>query len=323
MTSAQCSTCSKTDIPLQICSRCRKASYCSTNCQSEAWHTHRPDCKRPNYLLKFQIIPEEINDPPVWRTLSVPATVSFAKLHRALQIAFDWASTHSYEFGVRDPTYDPDAQSPDDGGSLVDVINRLGVLDRDQSLSDEQAGQREYLVRVLDDADYSSASNSFGPVDRMHQRMWQHPRTPEKQASQVKLFELLGQAKYKGLFISLYQPLHLWYRLILQIDHKFTYTYDYGDCWVHEFSIVGSAPSTAKIRCIDGGGHYIAEDAGHVQGWKEVLEAYRATRPNKEQLEKRKWFERRASNADPAGLANGGEKRWDMDGINMKLSVLA
>lgn len=100
-----------------------------------------------------------------------------------------------------------------------------------------------------------------------------------------------------------------------------SYTYDYGDCWVHDMSVVGTAPATTKIRCTEGEGHGIAEDAGSVGGWLDVLEAYRTTRPDKEQREKRRWFETQASNADPEGLLNGGERRFDKDVVNMALSV--
>ncbi|KAI9032004.1 hypothetical protein DFJ74DRAFT_701658 [Hyaloraphidium curvatum] len=35
------------DTKLAICSRCRKAFYCSSDCQRKHWPTHKPDCVKP------------------------------------------------------------------------------------------------------------------------------------------------------------------------------------------------------------------------------------------------------------------------------------
>jgi len=36
------------DPPLKVCSRCRKARYCSVDCQRSAWKEHKPNCKAPD-----------------------------------------------------------------------------------------------------------------------------------------------------------------------------------------------------------------------------------------------------------------------------------
>jgi len=52
----------------------------------------------PNYILRIEVK----YDPVVWRTLSVPTTITFEKLHFAIQIAFGWANAHLYQFLVLD-----------------------------------------------------------------------------------------------------------------------------------------------------------------------------------------------------------------------------
>lgn len=38
--------------------------------------------------------------PSVWRRLQVPSDMTFAELHRVLQIAFDWDDDHLHTFYV-------------------------------------------------------------------------------------------------------------------------------------------------------------------------------------------------------------------------------
>lgn len=50
----RCKQCSKpesslTGVTLKFCSRCRSASYCSTECQKADWPQHKSTCKKPGY----------------------------------------------------------------------------------------------------------------------------------------------------------------------------------------------------------------------------------------------------------------------------------
>ncbi len=48
-------------------------------------------------------------EPPVWRRLSVPGTITLSQLNRAIQSAMGWNGSHSYEFLIDDQSYgDPD-----------------------------------------------------------------------------------------------------------------------------------------------------------------------------------------------------------------------
>jgi hypothetical protein len=75
---------------LLTCGRCRNESYCSRECQTASWPSHKGKCNRQNYHIKFYLCPDEITDPLVIRTLSCPATATFDELHQALQVAFQW-----------------------------------------------------------------------------------------------------------------------------------------------------------------------------------------------------------------------------------------
>jgi hypothetical protein len=178
---SKCRQCSKASESLQRCGRCKTVCYCSKECQVAHWPTHKANCKRPNYLLHFHLCPDEIDDPPVTRTLTCPATATFHELHMALQIAFNWAGTHAYDFAVEDPTYEPD-----ESDGMVGYIKRMMNRNPDPNLP------REFLIRV------STPSNNsiMFQVDRMHEGWRKHPRTLEKDARKTRLFQVLDDDHY-------------------------------------------------------------------------------------------------------------------------------
>jgi hypothetical protein len=119
---ANCDFCNKTLVKALKCGRCGLAYYCGKffllinecnlgflelalnftglDCQKEDWPVHKEWCKRPNYILRVDLLPELIQNPRITRTLSCPATATFAEFHNVLQVAFGWADTHPYEFRV-------------------------------------------------------------------------------------------------------------------------------------------------------------------------------------------------------------------------------
>ena len=140
-------------------------------------------------------------------------------------------------------------------------------------------------------------------IDMMHNGQRQHPRTPEKRSSKVKLLDVLEKPAYETA------PLE--------------YEYDFGDCWEHAITLEGRKEGTDFFACVDGEGHYVAEDVGSWRGWNELKRAYRAQRPNQEQRGKMRWFEQQASNRDAQGLKNGRERFWAKFMINRRLAELA
>lgn len=59
-----------------------------------------------------------------------------------------------------------------------------------------------------------------------------------------------------------------------------------------------------------------------MQGWEELKAAYCAQQPTEAQRERRAWYENKASNGDPNGLAGDRVSGWDMDQVNRDLADL-
>lgn len=45
------------------------------------------------------------SDPPIWRRIQVPSTLTLAKLHRVLQAAMGWKESHLHQFHVGDERF--------------------------------------------------------------------------------------------------------------------------------------------------------------------------------------------------------------------------
>lgn len=108
-------------------------------CQESDWESHKRDCKRQNYLLRVQLSPNYIVDPPIFRTLSCPAKASFEEFHDALQIAFGWASAHCYDFKVSD------SSNP----YLLRIVDELA-----DDVFEEKESSKVRLFQVFDDPQY-------------------------------------------------------------------------------------------------------------------------------------------------------------------------
>lgn len=186
----QCSNskCGSTSAIFQRCARCQNTMYCSRDCQAAAWPTHKATCKRRNYLVKFHLCPDDITDPPVIRTLSCPANATFYNLHRALQTAFEWAGTHSFDFTVGDSDFEPPNEE-----DMTAFISRMMSSQNGQPAN----SAREFVLRITDPAPYEPMMGMG--IDRMHEGRRKHPRTPEKKANVVRLHQVLDDANYKGI----------------------------------------------------------------------------------------------------------------------------
>ena len=119
-----------------------------------------------NYILKIDL--QEVTDPPVSRTLSVPPTTTFHKLHYAIQIAFGWHNAHLYHF---------------------QVINL-------PALKTPNASTRHRYVppRVLLQLDGPGLDNDFCFDD--------DERVPSKDVKETRLCDVLEPAKYRNKFIE-------------------------------------------------------------------------------------------------------------------------
>ncbi|TVY43687.1 Uncharacterized protein LOCC1_G004653 [Lachnellula occidentalis] len=110
--------------------------------------------------------PRFITNPRVTRTLSCPATATFASLHQALIVAFGWANTHLYDFDVFDHSDVRGRENRFSGGNPMFKI----------TATSEESDPEE--------SDYESDDESLGPKD------------PD--SAQVTLFDILHDPKTKG-----------------------------------------------------------------------------------------------------------------------------
>ena len=87
-------------------------------------------------------MPGDIENPAILRTLSCPAVATFEQLHQALQIAFGWATTHTYDFTVKDPDYEPEEHEED----VASYIQRITASY--QGGQQSSTAPRENLLRI-------------------------------------------------------------------------------------------------------------------------------------------------------------------------------
>lgn len=106
--------------------------------------------------------------------------------------------------------------------------------------------QIRYLLRIVEEDPHGPSGMMSGKgVDIIHDKARQHPQTPEKFSTKIRLQDVLQRSKYK--------------------DKPFAYEYDLSDCWHHEITLVGRKDSTDFFMCTDGEGHEVTEDVGKCQ----------------------------------------------------------
>lgn len=85
--------------------------------------------RKPAALLQLRIELNGVN-PPVWRVVQVPESISLDRLHRVIQIAMGWRDSHLHEFiigkvryGIPDPEWDaPGSLIPEKGVPLAKAL---------------------------------------------------------------------------------------------------------------------------------------------------------------------------------------------------------
>jgi len=254
-----------------------------------------PRASLPNYLLRAHLCPADITDPPITRTLSCPATATFQALHLALQTAFGWATTHTYDFKIADPT--------------APVLPEPSILDIIQNPMGSRAPRA--LLRIFETPPAPGAGGMFPfgrrKIDFMYNDARKNAETPETTSEKITLRDVFDDPRYRGV------PME--------------YEYDFGDCWEHALEVVGRDDDASRVGmgafvCVDGEGHACAEDVGSVDGWKRLKKAYSARNPTAEQRENMVWYESQCSNGDRQGLGGGRERRWSKGHVNRLLAEM-
>jgi Plasmid pRiA4b ORF-3-like protein len=142
----------------------------------------QPPADERDYILKIAVT-RVVSPPKVTRTLSIPPTTTFLKLHFAIQTAFEWSDVHLWQFDILDipPTGNP---CPDRGPPPPTLL-RLNA-----------PGIQEY---------------NFGD----------DIPTPTKKPSETRLCEVLEVPKYKHAYIQyLYDPHGCEWRLSIKLSRR-------------------------------------------------------------------------------------------------------
>ncbi|KAF7921056.1 uncharacterized protein EAE97_011324 [Botrytis byssoidea] len=144
----ECAVCHKQGERVLRCSRCRSREYCGADCQTKDWPNHKAACRRQNYILKVDLFPRHFTNPRISRTLSCPTTASFADLHNALQVAFDWKNCHLYDFEVLDHNETMGSEHRLVMKPMLCKITDLDTLDSDSDPAKDS--KRTKLYQILD-----------------------------------------------------------------------------------------------------------------------------------------------------------------------------
>ncbi len=144
-----------------------------------------------NYLLEVILEPLESRkkNEEVSRVLSVPAHTTFAQLHVALQIAFQWNAQQSWEFKVRPCTqWDQKTQTSDYLLALVEQTYDMGPG------SVERSADEVTLADVFEDRQYKGKIVEY--IWDMHE-MWSHiiKKRKKRKAATDSIICIAGQGK--------------------------------------------------------------------------------------------------------------------------------
>jgi len=89
-------------------------------------------------LLQVRITLMDVNDPPVWRRVIIPAAYSLDRVHAVIQAAMGWQDCHLHAFRVGDVSYGPDPDG--ELGYLDERKCRLGGLTANRILYEYDFG---------------------------------------------------------------------------------------------------------------------------------------------------------------------------------------
>ncbi|KAF2180688.1 hypothetical protein K469DRAFT_591226, partial [Zopfia rhizophila CBS 207.26] len=68
------------------------------------------------------------------------------------------------------------------------------------------------------------------------------------------------------------------------------YTYDFGDNWYHDFTVIRRAKASPKLECLDGAGHPVGKNV-QPDGWEELKKAYRTSETENRRTEEQiHWY---------------------------------
>ncbi|KAM7212212.1 plasmid p 4b orf-3 family protein, partial [Rhypophila decipiens] len=180
----------RNDITLIIlCPDCRAIAYCSATCRVESLPSHKAVCIPENYVLRVQLLPRQIVDPPVERTLSCPARATFYQLQQVLQVAFGWASAHLFEFSVKGNSHSLSIGDPDDDDDFGFIDDSNASMGRPRTT--RKSSVRFKLCKYFEDEKFWD-DQTLEPQTLMYEYDfgdgWEHDITLVNRAPATKKF---------------------------------------------------------------------------------------------------------------------------------------
>ena len=79
-------------------------------------------------VLQVRITLRDVDDPPVWRQVLIPAAYPLSRVHRVIQAAMGWEDSHLHAFQIGKTTYGPDPE--DELGYADETKARLADVAR-------------------------------------------------------------------------------------------------------------------------------------------------------------------------------------------------
>jgi hypothetical protein len=77
-------------------------------------------------VLQVRITLSDVDDPPVWRQVLIPAAYPLSRVHQVIQAAMGWQDYHMHAFRIGETSYGPDPEG--ELGYADDTTARLGEL---------------------------------------------------------------------------------------------------------------------------------------------------------------------------------------------------
>lgn len=192
-----------------------------------------PSTKNPSAIKARNVFVLRIDlahlKPAIWRRIEVPGDLTLARLHKVIQMAFDWTDSHLHGFNIGNTIYGPG--DPDPFG---------------------------FGIQELDERKYKLSS-------------------------------------------------------VAKAGDRFTYTYDFGDDWIHAIKvekITPAAPGAFYPRCTAGKNAAPPDDCGGPWGYAELLRAL----ADPSHLDREDLLEWLDEDFDP--------KAFDIDELNAGLRLL-
>lgn len=173
--------------------------------------------------------------PEIWRRFLVEDNISFEKLHNIIQIVMGWENYHLYEFKIGNESIIPE----EEGYNLAEG-------------SFKKLFSSPEFIKMLEQKDLSKGSASLD-INKMNKIL--------------KNIEKNETKKQYGVTAKINL-------LIKSENQKFTYIYDFGDCWEHTVvveKILDRDDSKKYPICMDGGRNCPPEDCGGVYGYDELM----------------------------------------------------